>query len=103
MGVKRKSELFFLILAMNIILTPNFMVFIASTTEDSGSVNRMEANVVWERTYGGAEDDRAFYAAVVADGFVVYALILSAAVIFVLIVVFLLVRRYVNQKITERN
>lgn len=47
------------------------MVFTASATSDSGSLNLVEAQVVWERTYGGAGDDRAFYAATVADGFVV--------------------------------
>jgi hypothetical protein len=67
----RKSTLFFLLLATNILVTPNFMVFSASATSDSGSLNLVEAKVVWERTYGGAGDDRAFYAATVADGFIV--------------------------------
>jgi hypothetical protein len=70
-GVKRKSTLFFTLLAINILLTPTFMVCTASATADSDAVNLVEANVVWERTYGEAGDDRAFYAATVADGFVV--------------------------------
>jgi hypothetical protein len=71
-GVKRKSVLFFLLLAISSLLTPNFNVirnFTVSAT--SNSANLVEANVLWERTYGGAGDDRAFYAATVADGFVV--------------------------------
>jgi hypothetical protein len=68
---KRKSIMLFLVLAISILLTPNLSVFTASATSDSGSLNLVEANVVWERTYGGAGDDRAFYAATVADGFVV--------------------------------
>jgi hypothetical protein len=68
---KRKSIMLFLVLAISILLTPNLSVFSASATSDSGSLNLVEANVVWERTYGGAGDDRAFYAATVADGFVV--------------------------------
>jgi hypothetical protein len=67
----KKSTLFFLLLAINILLTPNFRGFTASATSNSDSANLVEANVVWERTYGGAGDDRAFYAAAVADGFVV--------------------------------
>jgi len=74
-GGKRKSSLFFLLLAINILLTPNFSnVFrncTVSATADSETVNLLEANVVWERAYGGAGDDRAFYAATVADGFLV--------------------------------
>jgi len=71
-GRKRKSALLFLLLAISILLTPNFNVtknFTVSAASDS--VNLLEANVLWERTYGGAGDDRAFYAATVADGFVV--------------------------------
>jgi hypothetical protein len=73
-GGKRKSALFFLLLAINILLTPNFSVIrniTVSATSNSDPVNLLEANVFWERTYGGAGDDRAFYAAAVADGFVV--------------------------------
>jgi hypothetical protein len=71
LGRKRKIALFFLLLAINSLLTPNFMVFPASATTDSGAVNLVEAEVVWERTYGGTGDDRAFYAVSVGDGFVV--------------------------------
>ena len=70
-GGKRKSALLFLLLAINILLTPNFSCFTASATSNSETVNLLEANVVWERTYGGVGDDRAFFAANVADGFVV--------------------------------
>jgi hypothetical protein len=70
-GGKRKSALFFLLLAIGILLTPNFVVFTTSATAASDRVNLLEAAVVWERTYGGEGDDRAFYAATVADGFLV--------------------------------
>jgi hypothetical protein len=68
---KRKSALFFLLLATNILLTPDFRSFTVSATANSDSVNLLKANVLWEKTYGGAGDDRAYYAASVADGFVV--------------------------------
>ncbi|MBN1244683.1 PQQ-like beta-propeller repeat protein [Candidatus Bathyarchaeota archaeon] len=70
-GGKRKSALFFLLLAINILLTPNLRSSTVSATTNADSVNLLEANVLWERTYGGAGDDRAFYAATVSDGFVV--------------------------------
>ena len=35
------------------------------------SVSVLPANVIWEKTYGGAADDRAFYAIPVGDGFLV--------------------------------
>ena len=69
-GGKRKSALFFLLLAISIILAPNFRNSAVSATPDSDS-NLLTANVIWERTYGGAGDDRAFYATTVAEGFVV--------------------------------
>jgi hypothetical protein len=70
-GRKRKIALFFLLLAINILLTPNFSSFTTSATSNSDTINLLKANVLWERTYGGTGDDRAFYAATVADGFVV--------------------------------
>ncbi len=71
-GRKRESALLFLLLAISILLTPNFNVTKNSAVSAaSDSVNLLEANVLWERTYGGAGDDRAFHAATVADGFVV--------------------------------
>ncbi|MBN1358803.1 hypothetical protein JW988_08560, partial [Candidatus Bathyarchaeota archaeon] len=70
-GVKRKSALFFMLLAINILLTPNFILSTASATTDSKTVNLLEATMVWERTYGGADDDRAFHMVALADGFVV--------------------------------
>ena len=55
---KRKSALFFLLLAIGILLTPNFGVFTTSATADSDSVNLLEADVVWERTYGGEGEEK---------------------------------------------
>jgi hypothetical protein len=70
---KRKSAVFFLLLAISILLTPNFNVAKNFTVSAANSdpVNLLRANVLWEKTYGGAGDDRAFYATAVADGFVV--------------------------------
>jgi hypothetical protein len=71
---ERKRLLFFLILAINISLVLKGNVLVnpsASVVSGSDPVNLLEANVLWERTYGGAGDDRAFYAATVADGFIV--------------------------------
>jgi hypothetical protein len=68
---ERKRALFFLLLASIILLTPIFKSCIASATTDSDSANLVKANVLWEKTYGGTGDDRAFYAIAVADGFVV--------------------------------
>jgi hypothetical protein len=31
----------------------------------------LPANVIWEKTYGGAADDRAFYAVTAGDGYLV--------------------------------
>jgi hypothetical protein len=62
-GGKRKSALFFLLLAINILLTPNFNVirnFTVSATSNSDTANLLNAKVLWERTYGEADDDRAF-------------------------------------------
>ncbi len=67
--MRGKRSSLFVLLALNILLTPIFSGSAASAT--SGTANLSEANVFWERTYGGAGDDRAFYAATVADGFVV--------------------------------
>jgi hypothetical protein len=70
-GGKRKSALFFLLLAINILLAPNFRNSTVSATPNSDSINLLKADVIWERSYGGAGDDRAFHAATVADSFVV--------------------------------
>ena len=67
----RKSMLFFLLLAINTLFSLCLSSFTVSATSNSDSVNLVEANVFWEKTYGGTGDDRAFYAAAVADGFVV--------------------------------
>jgi hypothetical protein len=73
-GRKRKHTMFFLLLALITFLAPNFTViknYTALASPDSDSVNSLEANVLWEKTYGGAGDDRAFYAITAADGCVV--------------------------------
>jgi hypothetical protein len=71
---KTKSALFLLLLTASFLLTPTFngvRYFAASATANSESANPLNANVLWEKTYGGTGDDRAFYATAVADGFVV--------------------------------
>ena len=71
---ERKRLLFFLILAISISLVLKGNVIVNSSTSaapNSDPVNLLKANVLWERTYGGAGDDRAFYAAVDGDDFVV--------------------------------
>jgi len=71
---ERKRLMLFLILAINISLVLKGNVIVnssASAALGSGSVNLLKANVLWEKTYGGAGDDRAFYAAIAGDGFVV--------------------------------
>jgi hypothetical protein len=72
-GEKRKTALFFLLMALAILLTPNFNVstFAASSASGSDSVNFLQANVLWEKTYGGTGDDRAYCAATATDGFIV--------------------------------
>ncbi len=73
-GGKRKSALFFLLLAINISLILESNVIAnpsASSVHSSDPVNLRDANVLWERTYGGAGDDRAFYVATEGDGFAV--------------------------------
>jgi len=74
MREERKRLLFFLILAINISLVLKGNVIVnssASAAPGSDPVNLLEANALWERIYGGAGDDRAFYAATDGDGFVV--------------------------------
>ena len=71
MREKMKRALFFLFLAINILFALSISSFTVSATSNSDSVNLIEANVVWEKTYGGAGDDRTYYAAAVTDGFVV--------------------------------
>jgi hypothetical protein len=73
-GRKGKSALFFLLLAIIISLISKSAVtgnHTVSATANSDTVNLVNANVLWERTYGGTGDDRAFYATTVADGYVV--------------------------------
>jgi hypothetical protein len=67
--MRGKRSALFVLLAIGILLTSMFSGSAASAI--SGAANLSEANVLWEKTYGGAGDDRAFYAATVADGFVV--------------------------------
>ena len=71
---KRKSALFFLLLAVTILITPIFIAIrnaAASAASSSDTVTPQQANVLWEKTYGGSGDDRAFCATKVADGYVV--------------------------------
>jgi hypothetical protein len=71
---KRKSALFFLLFTISILLAPNLNVirnFTVSATPNSDSVNLQKANVLWEKTYGGTGDDRAFYATTAGDGYLV--------------------------------
>jgi len=74
MRVERKRLMFFLILAIiiGLVLKGNVIVnHSASAAVGSDPVNLLGADVLWERTYGGAGDDRAFDAATDEDGFVV--------------------------------
>ncbi|MBM4401242.1 MAG: hypothetical protein FJ045_04750, partial [Crenarchaeota archaeon] len=70
-----KRLIFFLILAINIslVLKGNVIVTPSASAVALGSdpVNLLEANVLWERTYGGTGDDRAFHAATDGNDFVV--------------------------------
>jgi hypothetical protein len=68
---KRKLMLFFLLLAINItvVIEVNDANNFASAAPDS--VNFLTANVLWEKTYGGTGDDRAFYATTTETGYVV--------------------------------
>ena len=68
----RKHILFFLLLAINITLVlevNDANNFAALAAPDS--VNFLKANVLWEKTYGGTGDDRAFYATTAENGYVV--------------------------------
>jgi hypothetical protein len=60
------AVLIILTLSVNAALTPAPM-----KVDDTTMVNVLPANVAWAKTYGGAADDRAFYALPVADGFLV--------------------------------
>jgi hypothetical protein len=72
MKKERKHALLFLFLA-TIILLPAFGVNYSSAQSATSSdpTNTQEANVLWEKTYGGAGDDRAFYAVAAGDGYLV--------------------------------
>jgi hypothetical protein len=70
----KRSTLFFLLLAITILLAPNFTVIrnsTASAASSSDTITPQQANLIWEKTYGGTGDDRAFCATTVADGYVV--------------------------------
>jgi len=72
-GRKRKHAMFFLLLALITFSAPNLNAIrdFTVSAQDSEPVNSLGANVLWEKTYGGAGDDRAFNAITVPDGFVV--------------------------------
>ncbi|MBT0160651.1 hypothetical protein G4O51_11795 [Candidatus Bathyarchaeota archaeon A05DMB-2] len=68
---ERKRALLFLLIA-TISLFPAFNTDSgALTAASSGAVNPQKANVLWEKTYGGTGDDRAFYATTAGDGYLV--------------------------------
>jgi hypothetical protein len=69
---ERKSVLLFLLIA-TIILLPavNASNSTAWAASSSDSLNPQKANVLWEKTYGGTGDDRAFYAITAGDGYLV--------------------------------
>jgi hypothetical protein len=71
MQVERKLILFFLLLAINItlVIEVNDANNFALAAPDS--VNFLTADVLWEKTYGGTGDDRAFYAITAENGYVV--------------------------------
>jgi hypothetical protein len=73
MQVKRKHILFFLLLAINITLAlkVNDINNFASATPSSYPANLLKANVLWEKTYGGTGNDRAFYTTTTENGYVV--------------------------------
>jgi len=61
-------------LAVLIILIPNLTAAQSSPSlkvNNDTSVNVSPANIVWEKTYGGAADDRAFYALPSSGGYLV--------------------------------
>jgi hypothetical protein len=72
MKKERKHALLFLFLG-TIILLPAFSANepSAQAATSSNPTNTQEANVLWEKTYGGTGDDRAFYAAAAGDGYLV--------------------------------
>jgi hypothetical protein len=69
---ERKRALFFLLIA-TIILLPAVEVgdSVAWAATSSDPLNPQKANVLWEKTYGGTGDDRAFYAITAGDGYLV--------------------------------
>jgi hypothetical protein len=60
------AVLFILSIVLSVAQTPP-----ALQVDDKTSVNVLPANVLWEKTYGGTGDDRAFYAVPAGDGYLV--------------------------------
>ncbi|MGD0405717.1 MAG: hypothetical protein ABSB10_03605 [Candidatus Bathyarchaeia archaeon] len=73
MNPNRAIKILVLLLAVLIILTVSISAFEnpSSPKLDGTSVSVLPANVIWEKTYGGASDDRAFYAVPAGDGYLV--------------------------------
>ena len=73
MNPNRAIKILVLLLAVLIILTVSISATENSSSPklDGTSVSVLPANVIWEKTYGGASDDRAFYAVPAGDGYLV--------------------------------
>jgi hypothetical protein len=69
----RAFQILILLLALAIILTVSINATdnASPATLDSTSISVLPAKVIWEKTYGGTADDRAFYAVPAGDGFLI--------------------------------
>ncbi|MCW4047043.1 MAG: hypothetical protein NWE99_05730 [Candidatus Bathyarchaeota archaeon] len=68
---ERKHALLFLLIATIILVSTVNADSVALAASSSGTSNPQKANVLWEKTYGGTGDDRAFYATTAGDGYLV--------------------------------
>ena len=68
MGTKKR-----LLIALTLIITVVFALGAGAILTSTPTQNQIAkgANLMWEKTFGGTGDDRAFYAASVGDGYVV--------------------------------
>lgn len=73
MNHNSEKKLLVLLLAVLIVFTASISSVGNSyaATLSNTSVNVLPAKLIWEKTYGGAEDDRAFYALATGDGYLV--------------------------------
>jgi hypothetical protein len=53
------------------VLEVNAFNFSGSSTPDSSSIEASPANILWEKTYGGKGNDRAYYAMAVENGYLI--------------------------------